>query len=195
MTPKLTDRLARLEQAQQAAEANREPMSPTLYEWALRTVSERFGDYPNGAADTLADGLARALGYTDRVEAGAAAEADREIFDARIDALWPRLVEQYDSPQHGPETTGDNRAFRIWAGILEGSRHYRSDEKPTADLRYLPNGLPLFDYTVPIVKAAFEFFGTTAEAVEEIHDERARTQQAARGLGGESGFDCHPIHA
>ena len=167
MTPRLTERLARLEQEQRVVEDDQRPMPPTLYEQAFRAAAEVFGDYPSGDADTLGDGLARALGYADRAAADVGTETDPEIFSSRIGALWPRLVERYAGPLQDP-------TFRTWCGILDGSRHYRSDGRPTADLRHLPNGLPLFDYTTASVKAAFAFFKITADEVEATHHERHR---------------------
>lgn len=171
MTLKLVDRLSRLEGSQRAANAIVEPIPPMICENALRTISARFGGYPCGPADTLADGLARALQYGGRNEADADASEDPTRIHVRVDALWPRVVEAFDpTQQSGSDRPGHDRAFRVWVGLLDYRGHYRTDDKPTADARHLPNGLPLFDYAAPSVRAAFGFFKVNAEAVEASHE-------------------------
>lgn len=171
MLTQMTTRVERLEAARgQGADAK--PMPPGLFETMLRSTVETFSDYPRGSTDTLADGLARVLGYADRAEADAAAEHDRDGFDERMATIWPRLVEHHTAPRRGTGGIGDNPTFLAWVGILERCRHYKRDECPTADQEHLPNGLPLFDYTAPSVKAAFLALGTTPDAVREVRHER-----------------------
>ena len=175
MTPKLEDRLARLEQAQ-AAESNRVTMPPGLYEHMLCDAVQHLSDYPNGETDTLSDGLARLLGYRDQIEADAATETDPETFRERVGTVWPRLVERYAPPGSCEERAYDNPLFKTWVGILGGVPPFKNYQHKTADAFYGPNGLLRLDYSATCVRAAFAFYGTTVEEVEAEHVDHRRPQ-------------------
>ncbi|MCJ2023944.1 hypothetical protein [Methylobacterium sp. J-067] len=142
-------------------------MPHALGETVLRTISGRFGGYPCAPTDTLGDGLARALQYADQDEADANAAEDPTRIAARVDALWPRLVEAFDPiPQKEPNRLGHNSGFRVLLGLLDYRSYYRGEDIPTADACFLPNGLPLFDCAAPSIAAVFACFGIDAAEVE-----------------------------
>ncbi|MCJ2137362.1 hypothetical protein MKK69_25510 [Methylobacterium sp. J-026] len=79
MSLRLAKRVARLEQWQATARSDSYAMPPGLYETLLCDAVQHLSDYPNSEADTLNDGLARLLGYSDLAEADAATETAPEL--------------------------------------------------------------------------------------------------------------------
>ncbi|XYD12620.1 hypothetical protein R1A27_34625 (plasmid) [Methylobacterium sp. NMS12] len=90
MTPKLTERLARLEAAHTAAAPV--PMPPELIEANLYAVAIALGGYPRAPEpapsyrqDNISDGFARGLGYIDRNDMETRSLSDPPDWQARIE--------------------------------------------------------------------------------------------------------------
>ncbi|MCJ2105328.1 hypothetical protein MKK70_08010 [Methylobacterium sp. E-041] len=101
MTPKLIERLNRLE-AGQAGRAGQGLASRELTQVWLRAVAIALGSYPRPRAsgplhleDSYSDGFARALGYADHDDMEAQAEANPEEWSQRIERADAALCTRY----------------------------------------------------------------------------------------------------
>ncbi|TXN71457.1 hypothetical protein [Methylobacterium sp. WL6] len=101
MTPKLIERLNRLE-AGQAGRGGQGPASRELTQVWLRAVAIALGGYPRPRwlaaphlEDSYSDGFARALGYADHDDMEAQAEANSEEWGQRIKRADAALCQRY----------------------------------------------------------------------------------------------------
>lgn len=142
MTPKLMDRLARLEGAQ-AAQGGSTAMPPEIAAACLQAIAIGLGGYPRPPErhspcrrDSIGDGFARGLGYTDRDDMEARLEADPGEWDGRIKAAEEALAAKY-APEPAGQGVGRNTNLRFLVGVLgeidavsttEASRHWPSNQ-------------------------------------------------------------------
>jgi hypothetical protein len=97
MTPKLIDRLARLE-TRQASSDSAEPIPPGMVAVMMWSVATRLGGFPRARnpethlSDTVSDGLARGLGYRDYEEMDRHARRDFQAWGARMDEGFTALL-------------------------------------------------------------------------------------------------------
>lgn len=131
MTPKLMDRLVRLEGARDAQDGSGS-LPPDLVRVWLRAVAIALGGYPcalqptsSGHPDSFSDGFARALGYADRDDMEAGCLADLEDWHARVERANAVLCERYGAEQcSGPAERGHillTAALDEWAAAKSSS--------------------------------------------------------------------------
>ena len=122
MTPKLMDRLARLEGAQ-AAQDDSGASSPELVRVWLRAIAIALGGYPRPRQpapsyleDSFSDGFARGLGYIDRNDMEARADANLADWQQRIERAHAALCERYEA-DGAPNS--QERGFRVLVAALD----------------------------------------------------------------------------
>ena len=103
MTPKLMDRLARLEGAH-AVPGGSGALPPELVQVWLRAIAVALGGYPHTRQpeppyheDSFGDGFARGLGYIDRGDMEARANATPDDWRQRIERASAALCERYEA--------------------------------------------------------------------------------------------------
>ncbi|MCJ2113244.1 hypothetical protein MKK64_18860 [Methylobacterium sp. E-025] len=126
MTPKLIERLNRLE-AGQAGRGGQGPVTRELTQVWLRAVAIALGSYPRPRAsgplhleDSYSDGFARALGYADRDDMETQAGANPEDWGRRIERADAALRTRYGADACpdplSPSSEMTIAALDEWAG-------------------------------------------------------------------------------
>lgn len=138
MTPKLMDRLTRLESLQVDTGSVSSPPREVIGAW-LRAIAIALGGYPRPrnastgyTSDTLGDGFARALGYADRQDMEACATADADDWLARLTRAEATLCEKYAAdaaPGSDPDAFSLMcAALNEWAGAKASRPDWPKDE-------------------------------------------------------------------
>ncbi|SDO52309.1 hypothetical protein SAMN05216360_12545 [Methylobacterium phyllostachyos] len=163
MTPKLSERLARLEAARAMAIAS-VSMPPELVETNLYAVAIALGGYPRAPEpasscrqDSISDGFARGLGYIDRDDMEARCAIDPDDWQARIEAAHAALIERY---VQNPSALGLGRdpMFQMMVGTLDEIRHAKAARSPGTP-HHWPSECPKFDWADASIRRALTFFG------------------------------------
>ncbi|MCJ2108543.1 hypothetical protein MKK70_24870 [Methylobacterium sp. E-041] len=126
MTPKLIERLNRLE-AGQAGRGGQGPASRKLTQVWLRAVAIALGGYPRPQSsasphleDSYSDGFARALGYADHDDMEAQAETSPDEWGQRIERADAALCQRYGAAAcpdpHSCSSEMMIAALNEWAG-------------------------------------------------------------------------------
>ena len=171
MTPKLMDRLARLEGAQTPPALT--PMPPELVEANLYAVAIALGGYPRAPElapsyrqDNVSDGFARGLGYRDRDDMEAHCLADPDDWQARIEGAHAALVEKYI---HNPSARGIGKEpmFQMMIGTLDEIARAKAARLPGTP-HHWPSEHPKFDWAEASIRRALAFFGMSGEMREGV---------------------------
>ena len=130
MTPKLSDRLLRLE-ASQVTQANSGELSPDLVQVWLRAIAIRLGGFPMQSdearlhSDTFSDGFARGLGYRDRDDMEARSINAPADWQQRMERAHAALCERYEADDY---SSPQDRSFKLmvaalneWSGAKAGN--------------------------------------------------------------------------
>ncbi|MGU3661803.1 hypothetical protein [Methylobacterium fujisawaense] len=168
MTPKLAERLARLEAAHTAVAPI--PMPPELIEANLYAVAIALGGYPRAPEaaasiqqDNINDGLARGLGYIDRDDMETRCLADPDDWQARIEAARAALVEKYvQNPS--ARGIGSDPMFQMMVGALDEIMYAKAARLPGTP-HHWPSEHPEFDRAAPSIRRALTFFGMVEGAM------------------------------
>ena len=168
MTPKLTDRLARLEATRAATDAAGVPMPPALAGAYLQAVAIGLGGYPRPPEpapsyrqDSLSDGFARGLGYEDRATMEAGIEADPDEWRERLAAAEAALTARYASDPEG-EGVGRDPALQIMVGVLDEIAGAKA-EKPPGAQHHWPTVHPQLDRSAEGIRRALNLFGLVTD--------------------------------
>lgn len=162
MIQKLAERLARLEAAHTAAAPP--PMPPKLVEANLYAVAIALGGYPRAPEpapsyrqDSISDGFARGLGYTDRNDMEARCLTDPDDWQARIAGAQAALVEKYvQNPS--ARGIGQGPMFQMMVGTLDEISHAKAARLPGTP-HHWPSDHPKFDHAETSIRRALTFFG------------------------------------
>jgi hypothetical protein len=169
MISDLMKRLARLE-AGQAAEAP-VPLPPELVETNLYAVAIALGGYPRAPEpapsyreDSISDGFARGLGYTDRNDMEARCLTDPDDWQARIETAHAALVEKY---VQNPSAwwIGWEPMFQMMVGALDEMSHAKAARLPGTPHHWSTDH-PKFDRAETSIRRALTFFGLSDGNVE-----------------------------
>ena len=171
MTPKLVDRLSKLEGSQRAANATTEPMPAWLAGAHLKAIAIGLGGFPHASqgapsywADSLNDGLARGLGFADESDMDAKLEAEptqwQDCMRATEVALARRYIQQETIPDLGC-------MMRMMQGALDEWRGAKAAKSPGVP-HHWPSEEPRLDPRALGVRMALAFYGTTTpERIKE----------------------------
>ena len=168
MTPKLTERLARLEATRAAADDAQAPMPPALAGAYLQAVAIGLGGYPrppeaapSHRQDTLSDGFARGLGYDDGATMEARIEADPDEWRERMAGAEAALTARY-APDPNGEGFGRDPALQIMFGVLDEIAGAKA-EKPSGVQHHWPTAHPQLDRSAEGIRRALGLFGVVAD--------------------------------
>ncbi len=171
MTFRLGDRLERLERAQRPANAIAGPMPTWLVGVYVKALAIGLGGYPrppqvvpSNRADTLNDGLARALGFADESDMDAELAADPSRWPDRMKATEVALAKRYLHQEAVDDLGG---MMGMMKGVLDEWSHAKAAKLPSTP-HYWPSEEPHLDPRALGVRAALAWFeATTPEQIME----------------------------
>ena len=171
MTPKLGDRLSRLEGSQRAANAIVEPMPAWLVGVYVKAIAIGLGGYPrpsqvgpSNRMDSLNDGFARALGFADESGMDAELRADPTQWPDRMKAAEVALAKRYLHQETVDDLGG---MMGMMKGVLDEWSRAKATKLPDTP-HHWPSEEPRLDPRALGVRAALAWFGaTTPEHVRE----------------------------
>lgn len=165
MTPKLVDRLSKLEGSQRAANANVGPYPPELAHVYLQSIAVCLGGFPQPAGpspdyrpDDINDGFARGLGYADRDEMEAGFKTHPQVWTGRVEGAERTLAARFvrDPTAKG---IGCGPEFQIFCGALDEISGRMSSNVAPGTPYLWPKEKPKFDHTAVTIRLALSQFG------------------------------------
>lgn len=167
MTPKLMDRLARLEAVQVAA-GERIPTPPWLAGAYIEAIAIGLGGYPQAPkpaplhlSDTLGDGFARGLGYAGEGDMEARLEADPDQWAERMRTAEASLIARYVTDPDG-EGMGRSPAFQVMVGVLDEIAGAKAS-KALGEPDHWPSEHPQLDRAAKSIRRALAMFDIVSE--------------------------------